>query len=350
MMDIFFTKARPVSETRYKEEECKRGSKDESCGAKKGFKDESCKTKKESCNTRKNNENTFSINTKQFSTDNGIGSSIDYDDMNEGKIADIKKSIEKKKKKIAAKFKARKDTKKALVSESIMHIFESSLGFQMQTGDSYISMKRNLVESFVEEKGYDKLLEDMKFTSIPLANIAFLCEEYIDKIFEEVEDDETEYIINSKEKDKFYDKLKSIDIDDISDLVRVRVLSDIEDFTQSNRNMKNELSENIKNTQAKIDDDTSEGVKEAMTLQAKRANTLLMDKKIKNVFEAMVEKIAKSVISNENMSSYLEEGGRLDMVKIVENAKVMYTFMEVLNTAKLEKIDESYVKDVLKSL
>lgn len=359
MMDIFFKKnIKPVSEAcgskkrsykkedyngygapqgEYSSESCK--TKKEACGAK--SKNETCGTKKEACGTKSKKE-----------ACNGKSKKEDYDDYDDTVAVDeIKKKFELRKLKIAKKFKAKKDTKKAMVAECIYNIFDRSLGIQLESGKSYELMKRNLVESFVEEKGVDTLLENMKYTSIPLANMALLCEEYLDKIFEEVEGDETEFIINNKERDSFYDKLKSVGTDDISDLVKVRVMSAIEDFTQSNRNTKSDIEDTLKYAQTKIDNTDSEDVKESVTIHAKRKNTLTLDNRSKNIFECMVENIARSTINNYEMKCYTEaETGRLDMYKIVENAKVMYTFMETLNTAKLEKIDESYVRDVLNSL
>lgn len=332
MMDIFFNKKiKPVSEgCGSKKESCnkegcgskKEGCNKEDCGSKKQKVTEACKSKKENCSTQ-----------DEFSVDR------------------IKNKFEKKKNKIAKKFKAKKDTKKALVSECIYKIFNDALGLQLESGQSYEAMKRNLVESFVEEKGADNLLENMKYISAPMANMALLCEEYLEKIFEEVEEDETEFIINNKERDSFYNKIKSVSTDDISDLVKVRVMAAIQDFTQSNRNIKSDIENTLKTTQSHIDNVDSEGVKESFELQAKRKNTLAEYNRTKNIFESMIENISKSTLNNDSMKCYTEaETGRLDMHKIVENTRVMYTFMEVLNTAKLENITESYIRDALSSL
>ena len=374
MFDIFFDKnIKPVSEgCKSKSEGCKsEGCKGKSEGCKsEGCKSEGCKGKSdESCDVSKirrrsvkefradrqreiekvlENERINSIKNKKtsvnFKNENGLESE------EEGFLKDAKCRAKKQKNKLMKKLKAKKDTKKALVAECIYKMFDESMGMTLNTGTDYEMMKRNLVESFVMSKDVDTLLEQMKETSLPLSDMAMLCEEYLDKIFEEAFDDE--YIINNKEKDNFYAQLKTIYTDDISDLVKARVMTAIEDFTQENRNLKADLEENLKKAQERINQsDATDDIKESFEIQAKRSNTIRTDGMIKNILHCMVENISYATVNNDEMKCYTEaETGRLDMFKIVENAKVMYTFMELLNTSKLEKIDEAYIKDALNSL
>ena len=385
MFDIFFDSSiRPVSERcnpegcTSKSEGCKKeGCKSEGC-KKEGCKSEGCKSegcKKEGCKSEGCDVSKIKRRSvKEFQSDRQreIEETLKNERLESSKckssscksqaylndekcaeeniIKDAKDKFKKKKNKLMKKLNAKKNTKRALVAECIYKMFNDSLGLVVNTGTNYELMKRNLVESFVMSKDIDTLLEQMKETSLPLYDMATLCEQSLDKIFEEVCDDE--YIINSKEKDNFYGQLKTIYTDDISDLVKTRVMNSIEDFTQQNRNLKADLEENLKKTQEKINNsDMTDDIKESFELQAKRENTLRIDKTVKNIFHCMVENISYATVNNNEMKCYMEaDTGRLDMVKIVENAKVMYTFMELLNTSKLEKIDEAYVKDALNSL
>ena len=363
MFDIFFDKnIKPVSEgCKSKSEGCKsegcKGKSDESCDVSKikrrSVKESRADRQKEIEDVLKN-ERVRSI--KYRKTPFKTTMSVDFRHENEleseeeGFLKDAKSKIKKQKNKLMKKLKAKKDTKKALVAECIYKMFDESMGMTLNTGTDYEMMKRNLVESFVMSKDVDTLLEQMKETSLPLSDMAMLCEEYLDKIFEEAFDDE--YIINNKEKDNFYAQLKTIYTDDISDLVKARVMTAIEDFTQENRNLKADLEENLKKAQERINQsDATDDIKESFEIQAKRNNTIRTDGMIKNILHCMVENISYATVNNDEMKCYTEaETGRLDMFKIVENAKVMYTFMELLNTSKLEKIDEAYVKDALNSL
>lgn len=299
------------------------------------------------------NERIRNINYRKtpFKTTMNVNFYNEEEIENENVIKDAKDKITKKKDKLLKKLKAKKNTKKSLIAECLYKMLSDSLGMTLNTGTDYGLMKRNLVESFVMSKDEEALLSIMKETSLPLSDMACLCEEFTERIFQEVFEDD--YIIDSKEKDEFFTKLKTVYTDDITDLVRTRVMTAIEDFTQENRNLKADLEENLKKTQEKIDgnSDMSEDVKESFELGAKRRNTDIVENRTKNIFQCMVENISYATVNNEEMKCYTEaETGRLDMVKIVENAKVMYTFMELLNTSKLEKIDESYIKDALSSL
>lgn len=47
---------------------------------------------------------------------------------------------------------------------------------------------------------------------------------------------------------------------------------------------------------------------------------------------------------------YMTESGKLDMPAVYESARVMYGFLETLNTLQLEKVDKEYIKEILDNM
>lgn len=242
----------------------------------------------------------------------------------------------------------RKALKEALVGEVLFHILDESLGIQLDNSTTYNVMKRNLVESFVLEKGAQNIMDKMKDISPALYEAQNICEEYLDKMITFVNEDE--YFIDKDEKSNFYTDLKSLNIDDITDLIKARVSTSIDDFVQSNATLKAEIEDIVNNSKQKIDASTSDAMKESYEKFSTRAINQLKDNKVKNVYESMFINIANAAMINENMTSYIKEDGKLDNYKIHNNVKVMYSFLEMLNTTRLENIDDKYIIDIVKNL
>lgn len=250
--------------------------------------------------------------------------------------------------KVKKRLDVRKSLKEALVGEVLYHILDESLGIQLDNSVSYNVMKRNLVESFVSEKGAQTIMDKLQEITPALYEAQSLCEEYLDKMLGYV--NEEEYFIDPDEKANFYKDLKSIDFSDITALIKTRVGSAIDDFTQSNATLKAEIEDVMNNSKQKADSASSEDMKSAYESFAIREQNRLRDSKVKNIFESMFLNISSAALLNENMNAYIKEDGKLDNYKILDNTKVMYSFLEMLNLTRLEKIDENYVKDVIKSL
>ena len=66
------------------------------------------------------------------------------------------------------------------------------------------------------------------------------------------------------------------------------------------------------------------------------------------VFEKMSRNLSRSIIKDEVVrENYITESGTLDTDLIVEASKVMYGFLETVNTLQLDKVDSAYIKKVL---
>ena len=67
------------------------------------------------------------------------------------------------------------------------------------------------------------------------------------------------------------------------------------------------------------------------------------------IFECMTRNITANILRNDAVKqNYITESGQLDTPIVVEAAKVMYGFLETLNTLQLESVNSDYVLSILK--
>ena len=64
----------------------------------------------------------------------------------------------------------------------------------------------------------------------------------------------------------------------------------------------------------------------------------------------MVYNVAESSLINESMRNIYTKQNKLDMDLIVESCEVLYTFLEMINTAKMKRINENYIYETLEGL
>ena len=69
------------------------------------------------------------------------------------------------------------------------------------------------------------------------------------------------------------------------------------------------------------------------------------------VFERMARIDMTNIVTNEAArEKFLTEEGELDVDLVVERAKIMYGFLETLNTMQLEKVDANYISNILNTM
>lgn len=242
--------------------------------------------------------------------------------------------------------------KKSFLKETLFSLYENSLP-KNQDNSWKKSIGSGLIDSYVEEKGVDGILLKNKYNSLFLSEMNRMIESYHKAIIETVDREDPTFTFDDSYKDEFFDSVKGEDFDEISDTIRLRVADAIEDFVQSNTNNKYDIEEIISNTKDKINNSsygTPEDVKQEYANIGKRRIEAIKNRKY-GLLEAFVQKISKQSIVSESMNEvYSSEDGKLDMNKIVESATAIYTFLEMLNTTKLDTINESYIREFLENM
>lgn len=160
---------------------------------------------------------------------------------------------------------------------------------------------------------------------------------------------------------KVFDDLdKEEDVQKAIELIRTRVADAEETFIRNNAEDKkqidellNKISNNVKTVEDLSDknsaeDKTKKAMAEESARMSKRAIDSIRENRPLTVFEKMTRNLTKDIIKSESVrEQYISESGNLDTERVVESSRVMYGFLETLNTLQLEKIDENYIKKVV---
>lgn len=174
------------------------------------------------------------------------------------------------------------------------------------------------------------------------------------------EDDENGLESDGESHGKVFDELeKEEDVKKAIELIRQRVADAEETFIKRNTEDKKQIdellskiSDNIKTVEDMDDEDSTES-------KIAQENASLARRKINNITEnrpaTVMEKMTRILSSNiikDNVvkEQFIDENGKVDFDSIVESSKVMYGFLETLNTLQLEKVDEAYIAKVLKEM
>lgn len=181
-------------------------------------------------------------------------------------------------------------------------------------------------------------------------------------IDEKIADDEAEADAEAEPED--YDNKVLEDLDKEEDvqkavaLIRQRVADAEETFIKNNARDKEQInallgkiSDNIKTVEDMGEKDKEAG-KDAVAQENVRMSRRGIDNITNNrplsIMEMFARSLNKDIVRDDVLKEhYIEENGKLDMDTIVESAKVLYGFLETLNTIQIgRKIDKAYLEEI----
>ena len=178
------------------------------------------------------------------------------------------------------------------------------------------------------------------------------------------EDSDTTVDGNTENKGQIFDELeKEDDVQKAIDLIKTRVADAEEQFIRNNAEDKkkmdevlNKISTNVKTVEdlaGKKDkeSETKSDIAQEAVRMSKREYDNIVNNRPLTIFEKMTRKLGSGIIKNAAVKeSYMNEEGSLDVDRVVESAKVMYGFLETINTLKLENVNSKYIADVLNNI
>ena len=247
--------------------------------------------------------------------------------------------------------------KPALVAESLNYLLQKSLPESITEADREYG--RVLCEEYVKENNASTILRKFETTSPVLAFMAYAVNESYTKIIAGTDKDGLTISVKPSDKKDFYRTLDDIDTSKVTKKIAERVCKATEEFVQNNINDKLDMEELATKTKEKIDATSASKEESETAIKQEYAN--IYQRKVsdiayglnrkKNIYEQMVNNAAKSIIKNDELKeAFVTEGGKLDVNKITDKVTVMYTFMEMLNTAKIRDVDTSYISECLQSI
>lgn len=240
----------------------------------------------------------------------------------------------------------------SLVVEALYNIYKNSVDPLILTENANTSIMRAIVNEYVQETGYDTILDRMRTASVYMSDLYRTITESTKKMLEVVDkSDPDTFRVTPEMKDEFFAKLNYNDSEAITDAIHSRVSDAMSDFVNSNARDHEDITTALQHAQDQIDNvqDDNKELKEYYEMKGKRAvNEILMQPK--NAFHNMVKSMCESVMKHSDSHAEFMTEGHLDMPKIVDRVSLMYTFMEMLNTTRLDKIDKTFVENVISDL
>jgi hypothetical protein len=240
----------------------------------------------------------------------------------------------------------------ALVTEALYKIFSESVDSEVGDDNASSSIMRAMVSQYVTENGYDNILNRMKTASVTTSCIYKTITETASKILEGVDKtDSNTFTITPEMRDEFFKSLDYSDSEAISDAIHQRVADAMDDFVTANTKDHEDITAALQQAQEKIgnvsEDDTE--LRECYEMAAKRTATEVRNRP-KGVLHSMIMATCESVMKHKEMQDEFMVEGRLDVDKIVSRTKLMYTFMEMLNTSRIDKVDAAFIEGVIADL
>lgn len=240
----------------------------------------------------------------------------------------------------------------ALVTEALYKIFSESVDPEVRDDNTSSSIMRAMVSQYVTENGYDNILNRMKTASVTTSCIYKTITETSDKILKGVDKtDPNTFTITPEMRDEFFKQLNYSDSEAISDAIHQRVADAMDDFVTANTKDHEDITAALQQAQEKIgsvpEEDTE--LRECYEMAAKRTATEVRNRP-KGVLHSMITATCESVMKHKEMQDEFMTEGHLDVDKIVSRTKLMYTFMEMLNTSRIDKVDAAFIEGVIADL
>ena len=252
------------------------------------------------------------------------------------------------------------EAKTTLLTEAIFYFVNESFDHSVTLDQR--KQAEAVVLNFVKEEGADKLLRKYETQTEFLANLTGIVNETYDKIVKEANESKNKKItgFNMKKSttDAFYNKLQNISNTQVTNKIMDMVAQETEDFIQQSVEDKNKMEQMAQDTKEKIDNikartpEAKEAIKQEMVNAYNRESKLIRTNRPRSIFEEMVYHISNKVVKHKDLleSHYVNESGQLDVNKITENAKVLYTVLETLNTFKFKTFDAESIQELVQNI
>lgn len=263
------------------------------------------------------------------------------------------------------------EVQKALVSNALFYsIMEPVLDEQVANTHEK-TLAASVINEFVNQQNIPQMIRDWKHKSIYLAEIASNIDKYTDIIKESADEkikqglsEKDAFDIEDADINKFVIDIKDTIPKDITKLISDRVEDSVDNFIDTNKKNKFEIKKIYDNTKGKIDQinqDQAEVTQDVPTDQPDQTQVMQQEavafarRKEREILERpttvfgemtniMLESIHKVGVLKE---AYSNEYNKINFGKIVNDTKVMYSFLECINTLNLVPIDEEYINNML---
>ena len=236
-----------------------------------------------------------------------------------------------------------------VLSESMAEDYEYEIGY-------------NIIRNFINEEGYNNLINRFAKKNLLLSEMARYCEIYKEMIIDEASEgikksiknddgDDLCYTMNSDLASDFVEKIKDMVPNRTIAIIRSRVADSMEDFVNQNAENKAAIVDiYTKANAATQDPGLSESVEMDLKRLAKNEASKIYDKPT-NVLGAIVRSLTESIMKDKDIrQQYMTEDNHINMERIVNESTIIYTVLEELNSLQMVDVDEKYIKNMINSI
>lgn len=253
------------------------------------------------------------------------------------------------------------DVKTKLVCEIMKRVAKGSL---TDPSSEEIAITESVINQYVKDKGADKLLNSFKNKTPFLEYMRLTVNKYYKLLTEDTTaDDEMTQTMKPETLNDFHKEIDNAeDMEDITNIIRTRVANAEEEFVNQNTQDRYNIKSVMDDTQNRIDsakpsldnnynDETSKEIQEEFARIGKAKIYDIQHNSKRNLFDKLVRKISEKAIEDPIIrENYNGENGRLNIEKIVESVRCIYTVLETISTLNIENVDEKYIKETIESI
>ena len=246
-----------------------------------------------------------------------------------------------------------------LLNMALNSIYISALEQTVDMDEKDYALAERMTRNYISENGAYSILRKMSGKTYLLDTLKKIVEDAAEEAEDNADDTDKETgEVSGEVKDDMFNKLENED--DVNDAVEVisnRIAAAEEEFIKKNAEDKKKIEDIVNDINERIqavkddvtkDEETKEDIEEAYELDKKRKVNFIYENRTHTIFDHMIHETAKSICKDTNLKELYSESGILDISAVATTCKVMYGFLEFVNTLQLDKVDKDYIAKVIK--
>lgn len=235
--------------------------------------------------------------------------------------------------------------KEEFLAECIYSVFNESLNIFDRRDKKQELVKRALVTNFIKEQGANELLFKFKTKNALLSEYALIIEKAVKAVSETTNAyNMNSWTVDTDIKNRFTTDLADCNSKEAILTITDRVADAETEFVNDNMRRKMEIEDILQAKKEKLDsiEGKSDEIKESVAAGFDRKIKAIKNRPVTSIYQIIAESMTKNALTDESLKQIYIKEGNLDMDTLLEDAGIIYTFLETLNTT--EMIDEAYLK------
>lgn len=213
----------------------------------------------------------------------------------------------------------------------------------------------NIIHKFVEEQGYSNLMTRFHSQNLILSEMANIIDEYYNIAIKEatketLDDQDLGYTLDKTIAADFVEKIKDLVPEKCIKMIYARVTDSVQNFIDQQTERKIAIKDIYIKANEKAKQIKADSVREDFISNTKAKVSKVYNKST-NVFGAMTQILSENAYKNDALKAlYINESGELNTKQICNDAMVMYTVLEEINTLQMADITDDFIRNELKKM